>query len=578
MKACRPVVSLPAALAAVAALVAAPVAAVVLLAVPSAAASTFMVTSPADSGAGSFRQAMLDATAANDDAVINFNAGLSVSITGADLGFTPASGTAVLTINGNGSTVTRTAGTDRILDDESSGLLTINDLTATGGQVISGGADGGSIFAEGSLTVNRSTISGIADASGPGGGSAEGGAVWSDEVLTINNSTITGTADAHATGGGPAGIAEGGGVWADEAITISNSTITGSTDAHAGASLGGISEGGAVWGDEAVTVSASSLSGTANANSSDSLPGIAEGGAIWADEPVSLTDTNVAPSSVTAIGTLGGIAEGGGVWTDEGATLTRSTIEGSLAQVSPSTGAAEGGGIWAFEGGTFTNSTVVGNQAVGHASTGGGVFDNNSDVALVYSDVTGNSASVGANIAGPATGGTSLSLPPNLPALPAGQPAPSVGGPHSAQGVTLAAFGSVVVQPGGGGENCAGFTEFGSTGFNFSDDITCGFTDPTDDQDPGNNALLGAPAANGGIPDTLLPGDASPLIDAIPNSLCQDGPAAGITTDERGLPRPEQAGGLCDIGAVEIQLPPPPPPAPTPTPSPAVVIQPRFTG
>jgi hypothetical protein len=68
------------------------------------------------------------------------------------------------------------------------------------------------------------------------------------------------------------------------------------------------------------------------------------------------------------------------------------------------------------------------------------------------------------------------------------------------------------------------------------------------------------------------------LIDAIPNALCQDGPAAGITTDERSLPRPEQAGGLCDIGAVEVQLPPPPSPAPTPAASPAVVIQPRFTG
>ena len=63
------------------------------------------------------------------------------------------------------------------------------------------------------------------------------------------------------------------------------------------------------------------------------------------------------------------------------------------------------------------------------------------------------------------------------------------------------------------------------------------------------------------------------MIDAIPNANCGDGNAlAGfaVTTDQRHLVRPEQSGGRCDIGAVEVQLPPAPA-APV-----EVVI--RFTG
>jgi hypothetical protein len=61
------------------------------------------------------------------------------------------------------------------------------------------------------------------------------------------------------------------------------------------------------------------------------------------------------------------------------------------------------------------------------------------------------------------------------------------------------------------------------------------------------------------------------LIDAIPNAACQTTPlAASITTDQRGLVRPEQTDGKCDIGAVEVQLPP--------VAAPPVVITPKFTG
>lgn len=57
---------------------------------------------------------------------------------------------------------------------------------------------------------------------------------------------------------------------------------------------------------------------------------------------------------------------------------------------------------------------------------------------------------------------------------------------------------------------------------------------------------LGALADNGGVGQTLLPGDASPAIDAGDDANC---PAA----DPRGVPRPQ--GAQCDIGAVEVVPP-----------------------
>ena len=79
---------------------------------------------------------------------------------------------------------------------------------------------------------------------------------------------------------------------------------------------------------------------------------------------------------------------------------------------------------------------------------------------------------------------------------------------------------------------------------------------------------------------TLLPAATSPLVDWIPNAACQTAPySVGITADQRGFARPEQAGGACDIGAVELQLAPEPPIGPPGPPVvPPVVVNPRFTG
>jgi hypothetical protein len=117
----------------------------------------------------------------------------------------------------------------------------------------------------------------------------------------------------------------------------------------------------------------------------------------------------------------------------------------------------------------------------------------------------------------------------------------------------------------GGAALCESFgSTFTSLGYNYANETanSCNLTDPTDSSLDTNDALLGPLTDNGGPTPTHLPqtgNPGSPLIDAIPNDACQTPPlATGVTTDQRGLPRPEQAGGACDIGAVEVQRPLPP--------------------
>jgi len=92
-----------------------------------------------------------------------------------------------------------------------------------------------------------------------------------------------------------------------------------------------------------------------------------------------------------------------------------------------------------------------------------------------------------------------------------------------------------------GTTNCDGGV-MTSNGYNLEDANTCGFSATGDITD--TNPLLGPLADNGGdtLTHALLGG--SPAID---NGTC----VAGITTDQRGVTRPQ--GGTCDMGAYESE-------------------------
>lgn len=254
-----------------------------------------------------------------------------------------------------------------------------------------------------------------------------------------------------------------------------------------------------------------------------------DGAGILSSAPLTLRRSTITNNHLT-----GSSSFGGGVFAST-LTVEASTFVGNSAGFA-------GGGTSGGTTGTvvIVNSTITGNTA---GVRGGGVDGDDRSVTLAYDTITNNTSSQG--------NGTNVSL------------------------ATLTSFASVVAQP-TSDSNCGLLLGTTSNGFNFSDDNSCGFTAATDRQNAGSPGL-GALANNGGPTQTRLPQAGSPLIDAIPNASCQADGASGITTDQRGLARPEITGGLCDIGAVEVQ-PPPGPTRPGPTPATPVQAVVRFTG
>ena len=245
-------------------------------------------------------------------------------------------------------------------------------------------------------------------------------------------------------------------------------------------------------------------------------------------------DANVT-ASISGLTITGGNAgynnSGGGVLDYGTVTLTNCTITGNSAIYG------DGGGV-ANQSGTLNliGCTVSGNSAeisfFGQAGRGGGVSTGagsgsaaGTTTTLTDCTVSGNSALVGNSLGGNNGGGvynnsTCTTIVANtIVAGNTGGDSPDVYGGMTSQGNNL--IGNVGT----------------STGW-VGSDLTGTSTAPL-------NALL-APLGNDGGPTqtmALLPG--SPAIDAGNNALIP----AGITTDQRGLPR--IVNGTVDIGAFE---------------------------
>jgi hypothetical protein len=279
------------------------------------------------------------------------------------------------------------------------------------------------------------------------------------------------------------------------------------------------------------------------------------GGGILAASPLALVNASVIKNQTSGAG--------GGVASDGPTTIIASTVDSNISS-------GVGGGI---STGPNAHNLIVTNSTVAD-NVGGGIGtpadDQQASVTIVNSTITGNTNGGASRGSGVFTGGSTRLVYATVVDNKAAAFDNLVS--H-----TLESFGSVIA--GGGGANCFASART-SHGYNFSDDASCGFTDPTDRESAGD-PLLGPLADNGGPTPTLLPQPGSPLIDVIPIASCQADGAAGITSDQRGVTRPQGPG--CDIGAVEVEVvvppvppvPPPPPPAPPPSP---VTVTPRFTG
>ena len=352
----------------------------------------------------------------------------------------------------------------------------------------------------------------------------------------------------------------------------------------------------------AIVVSTAADSGTGSMRAAFAAATTANGGTICVDATVVTSPISVTSGVLTYSGSGALTIDGNGATLqgDHSSGIITDTVSGQLLKIDSVTitgGHASSGGAISTGGGgptTISNSNITGNTADNY---GGGVSA--SDVTIINTTISNNTAGNGGG------GGFSASTLSAINSTITGNSDPvDVGGGASVyssitlvyttvtdntgtQGANLelnspsgvlTSFGSVVASP-HGATNCHQASAV-SHGYNFSDDATCGFTNTAQgDQQTAGDPGLGALANNGGPTPTRAPNTGSLLLDAIPTAACQADGATGITTDQRGVTRPQQGG--CDIGSVEIVAPPVSttttglPSATTPTP---VAATPAFTG
>lgn len=234
----------------------------------SALPTQITVTSNADAGPFTLRQAFIDAQAGSVDFEITIPASVgNITLTSASLTYAGGSGgTHTLTLLGGGNTITQTAA-DRVINVPGGGVFTMDHLTITGGVAPAGQVGGGIRSAGGSsVVVTNSTITGNS-APDSGGGIHTGG------TLTLTNSTISGN---HADSAGGAAFAGSG-------MTVTGSTISGNT----------ASQGGGLHFDGFATFTNSTITGniaTSNA------------GGVLADSPLTLKYVTIASNTAPGSG------------------------------------------------------------------------------------------------------------------------------------------------------------------------------------------------------------------------------------------------------------------------------------
>jgi len=426
--------------------------------------------------------------------------------------------TSAIIIQGNGAKIVRknTAVSARVISTTTSGDLTLNNVTVSGG-VYSG--RGGGIYNQGILTVTNSTISGNRAASG-------GGIFNYAGTLTIQNSTIR--KNSAYSGGG---IADYGGT-----ATIDNSTISKNTIKY----LYSTSTGGAIitGSGSDVTVTNSTITGNKAGSRRDSGAlgaGVANGtGGILNIQNSTISKNTVTASSYYAVGA--GIINRGTL------TIDNSTIETGKAKF--------GAGLHNTGTATVQNSTISQNAArsTQYFTAGGGIL-NMGTLTLTNSTLSGNSADVGGG-AGNAYGTAYLfntTLTKNRSRF-------AGGGIVNAGSLILSRTlisGNVTPASGiapqifhySGGVTAFDYNLFGANGNPGTYGVSYGGSDIVPAAGVTTAQVLSPSLRdNGGPTKTHALVAGSPAIDAAPCILA---------TDQRGVARVPGAGGLCDIGAFE---------------------------
>lgn len=349
-------------------------------------AATLTVTTTADNGPGSLRDAI---AMASDGDTIQFDAALNgqtISLTSAELAIDKS-----ITINGPGPnllTVSRSSGTFRIFHVLPGRTVILEGLTIRNGNGNSNSGGGGVLNDHATVNINNCVIRQNSQSPfGRGGGlyndgsagsatstildtsvsnnaaAGYGGGIYNDAhnagsvTLSLMNSSVNGNSAADYTDF--FGDGRGGGIYSDGAgvnITITNSSVSNNTAGDHGSFNFPFGYGGGIYGNGTVTISNSTINGNSVGQSGG---GISNYG--------TMTITNSTVSSNSAFGTHDGMnwtCYGGGIENNGTLTITNSTFSGNTAN---------NGGIYNSNGRTFELGNTILKAGASGANIGGTV-------------------------------------------------------------------------------------------------------------------------------------------------------------------------------------------------------------
>jgi CSLREA domain-containing protein len=321
--------------------------------------ATFTVINNSDSGAGSLRQAIIDANATVADDIIDFNfatgtSPYTITLAAALPSIETTSTAGTLTITGlraSSLTIDANQGNFSIFTINTGSNLSVSGVTVTGANTL---GSGGAFKNNGTLTVTNSTLSGNS-ASNNGGGILNHGSA----TLNIFNSTISGNISSFY----------GGGIFNSTGgtLTVSNSTFDNNTGRYGG----GISNQGTL------TISNSTLSGNIATmysggiynqgtgsviNCTFSGNSAVTGGGIYNSNTLNIANTIIANS------TSGGDYAGGGTVnvTSPSTAANNLVSQGTFSWATTKTSAEINLGTLANNGGpTQTLALLTGSVAIG---------------------------------------------------------------------------------------------------------------------------------------------------------------------------------------------------------------------
>jgi hypothetical protein len=464
-------------------------------------------------------------------------------------------GEGVTTIDASGLTPV-----DRVMSIASGSTVQMHNLTVTGGHAPDG--TGG--------TAGANSSSGDGGAGGPGGAGENGGGILNAGTLTLDHVAVTDNLAGNAGDGGRGGDATG---------------PTGNGGAGGAGGAGGLGAG--VYNSGTANVENSTFSHNNN------IPGPGGGSFVGGDGGSGAQGGKSTDGTGGKGGASGASGDGGGVYNTGTVVVDSTTIDDNYAAGDDGSGGFGGNGTPGAAGGagsaggwgggvasvggsvSVSNSTIVANRA-GRAGNGGDGGTTNNDL---QAGGAGGNAGDGGN-----GGGVWIQDPPTLPSpsvpvllgdtitgnqtgspgdIGDGGNAGGIQGPNGKPG-TPGISGGVFDQPtspfdrskavvlqntllaSDAGGNCGG-GRIVDGGLSLSFPATDGSCPSTlASGDP----MLGSLADNGGPTQTIALQAGSAAIDQIPAT------GAGCPqTDQRGVPRPQPAGGECDIGAYEYAPP-----------------------